>query len=236
METETGPGRRGTIALVGAGEFLEPMKPVDQALLAAGGRRVVVLPTASAPDGAGVPERWGAMGVQHFQALGAAAQAVMALDRAACSDPALAERVGAAELVYFSGGKPDYLYRTLEGTPLWMAVLEVLARGGVLAGAMILGAHMPAFPGLPGWKPAFGLIPRAIVIPHFDELPRAILRMALAARPRGTYLIGVDRATALVGWAEQWTVMGEGGVTVRGRGRPTRHAPGEVVRLPPADA
>ena len=54
----------GTLALVGSGEFLAPIQPLDQKLLAhiQGSPRVVVLPTASAPDGPGVPERWARMG------------------------------------------------------------------------------------------------------------------------------------------------------------------------------
>src|SRR6185312_7897313 len=55
-EAVTGHGSIGTVALVGAGEFLPAMDPVDRGLLAsiAGPARVVVLPTASAPDGPGV--------------------------------------------------------------------------------------------------------------------------------------------------------------------------------------
>src|SRR5512139_1752806 len=125
----------GLLALVGAGEFLDSMSAVDRQLLdRAGGSNVVILPTASAPDGAGVPERWIRMGVDHFTRLGAQADGVLALDRAACDDPANADRVRAAHLIYFSGGKPDYLRRTLDGTALWSAVREVLDRGGVIAG------------------------------------------------------------------------------------------------------
>src|SRR5260370_8731026 len=67
---------RGTIALVGAGEYLPTMNPVDQYLLEQlhDTPRVVVLPTASAPDGVGVPERWNNLGVEHFTRLGAPAE------------------------------------------------------------------------------------------------------------------------------------------------------------------
>lgn len=72
----------GTVALVGAGEYLSTMLPVDKMLLERvnGTPRVVVLPTASAPDGAGVPERWARMGVEHFSQLGAAVEPVMLLN------------------------------------------------------------------------------------------------------------------------------------------------------------
>ncbi|TMD47052.1 MAG: hypothetical protein E6I90_05365, partial [Chloroflexi bacterium] len=63
----------GTLALVGAGEFLPPIAPVDAMLLERvdGTPHVVVLPTASAPDGPGVPERWAKLGIDHFSQLGA---------------------------------------------------------------------------------------------------------------------------------------------------------------------
>src|SRR2546421_420495 len=61
----------GTLALVGAGEFLPPIAPVDAMLLERvdGTPHVVVLPTASAPDGPGVPERWAKLGIDHFPQL-----------------------------------------------------------------------------------------------------------------------------------------------------------------------
>ena len=133
---------------------------------------MVILPTASAPDGKGVPERWGRRGVDHFRALGAEPAAVLALTRADCERPDFAAAVHSANLIYFSGGKPDYLYQTLRGTALWQAVLDVLASGGVLAGcsagAMIVGSFMPdvgTFPQMVRWGPGFGLIPEAVVIP-----------------------------------------------------------------------
>ena len=53
----------GTVALIGAGEYLPPIATVDKALLERVGDtpRVVVLPTAAAPDGPGIPERWAQM-------------------------------------------------------------------------------------------------------------------------------------------------------------------------------
>jgi cyanophycinase len=232
----------GTLALVGAGEFLDTMDQVDQKLLAmAGGARVVVLPTASAPDGPGVPERWAKMGVDHFNRLGAQTDAVMALDRAACADPALAERVRAADLVYFSGGKPDYLYNTLVDTPVWNAVIDVLARGGVVAGcsagAMIMGAYVPVFsrrlgmPSIGNWQSAFALVPSAIIAPHYNEFPEIFSGLMFGGRPTGTFLIGIDADTALVGLNGNWKVLGARRVTLRRDSATERFAPGQPVRL-----
>lgn len=226
--------QHGTLALVGAGEFLESTRQVDEVLLErAGGKRVVILPMASAPDGAGVPERWAEMGVKHFNALGAQAEAVMALDRESCHAPENVDAVREADLVYFSGGKPDYLLSTLAGTPLWEAVLSVLDKGGVLAGcsagAMILGGWIPGNPSfgrLSIWRPAFGLVPNAVIIPHFDEIPRWVTGPLSWLRPRRSTVIGVDGGTALMGnptgtlrGGEAWEVRGKGRVVVRGGGR-----------------
>ncbi|MGB8645380.1 MAG: Type 1 glutamine amidotransferase-like domain-containing protein [Anaerolineae bacterium] len=233
---------RGTLALVGAGEFLDTMNEVDRQLLAsAGGKRVVVLPTASAPDGPGVPERWARMGVEHFTNLGAQVEGVMALDRAGCESPEHADRVRAANLVYFSGGKPDYLYQTLAGSAVWSAVQEVLARGGMLAGcsagAMIMGAYVPEFnsrfgvPSVNRWQEAFALVPHAIVAPHYNEFPEMMVNLIFGHRPADTYLIGVDGHTALVGQGEQWQAVGAGRVTVRHGPATHRYTAGQAVAL-----
>lgn len=231
----------GTLALVGAGEFLDPMNGVDRELLKrSGGTQVAVLPTASAPDGPGVPDRWAKMGVDHFNALGAQTDGVLALDRDQCNDPALADRVHAANLVYFSGGKPDYLFQTLVDTRVWAAVKSVYDRGGVIAGcsagAMIMGAYVPSFKvqfGLPHivqWQPAFELVPNSIVVPHYNEFPEFVSRLMFRA-PKDTIMIGVDGNTALVGSNGTWTTLGQLRVTLRINGKTTRYLNGQTVPL-----
>lgn len=230
----------GTLALVGAGEFLERMQEVDRELLArAGGMRVAVLPTASAPDGAGVPERWGRMGVEHFSRLGAQAEAVMALDHAACDDTGMADRVEAANLVYFSGGKPNYLRDTLYGTAVWEAVLSVLNKGGVVAGcsagAMIMGMYLPVLGGgMPNpskWQPGFALVLNAVIVPHYNEFPEIWSNLWFDRRPVDSFLIGVDADTALVGMKADWQVMGARRVTVRRGKRSDHYQSGQSVTL-----
>jgi cyanophycinase len=232
----------GTLALVGAGEFLDTMSAVDRQLLdRAGGSKVVILPTASAPDGAGVPERWIKMGVEHFTRIGAQADGLLALDRAACDDAVHADRVRAANLVYFSGGKPDYLRSVLDGTVIWSAVRDVFERGGVIAGcsagAMIMGGYVPEFsmrasvPWIDRWRESFALLPGAIIVPHYNEFPEVIMSLLFRRRPPGTYVIGIDGHTALVGVDSTWQVLGAGRVTVR-RGRDTkRYTAGQAVPL-----
>jgi cyanophycinase len=181
------------------------------------------------------------MGVDHFTRLGAQAAGLLALDRVACDDPASADRVRAANLVYFSGGKPDYLRSTLEGTAVWAAVCDVFDRGGLIAGcsagAMIMGGYVPEFslkagvPWINRWRASFALLPDAIVVPHYDEFPEVMVPLIFGRRPPGTYLVGIDGHTALVGLDRTWQALGAGRVTVR-RGRETkRYTAGQSVSL-----
>ena len=138
----------GTIALVGAGEFLPPMLPVDKYLVERliETPRVAIVPTASAPDGGDVPARWAKLGVEHFAQLGVAVEPVMLLDHADANDTGIVSQLAAANFVYFSGGKPRYLLETLQGTAAWQTILDMFARGGIIAGcsagAMALGAAL----------------------------------------------------------------------------------------------
>ncbi len=218
------------------------MNAVDRQLLVmAGGSQVVILPTASAPDGPGVPEKWIDMGVDHFARLGAQANGVLALDRAACDDRANADRVGAANLIYFSGGKPDYLHATLADTKVWAAVRSVFERGGVIAGcsagAMIMGGYVPEFsmrlgvPWITRWREAFALVPKAIVAPHYNEFPEIMVDLMFGRRPQGTFLVGIDGHTALVGSNGTWRALGAGRVTVRHGRAVKRYTHGQTVAL-----
>ena len=226
----------GTLALVGSGEFLSPIEPLDKLLIERLQEppRVVVLPTAAAPDGPGVPERWAKMGVEHFTRLGAQVEPVMLLTRADAESTDLAARIAAANFVYMSGGKPQYLYATLRDTPCWQAIAGVFAAGGVVAGcsagAMALGERMIDFPRLWHTIPSLGLAPGLAVIPHFDEMPGIFTGLARPAA-RQVPIVGVDGSTALVGSGQDWTAQGSGSVTVISRqGRRVYHA-GERVEI-----
>lgn len=231
----------GTLALVGSGEFLEVMRPIDAGLLRQASQRgqvhVAVIPTAAIPDGPHVVERWAQLGRAHFAALGATVDviAIGAGDRA--DDPQVAQRIMAADLVYFSGGKPDFLLDTLRGTPAWAAVGAVHTRGGVIvgcsAGAMILGAALVA-PRL-RWplatRPAFGLVPGCLILPHYDALPGLLRGLALRGLPAELTVIGIDEETALVQVGDRWQVLGRGGVELRRAGNRVRFRRGDTLAL-----
>ena len=227
VAAEVGPGH---LCLVGAGEYLPPMKPVDVALLALTpaareGRApvVVCLPTAAGTEGEEVVARWMSAGIEHFRSLDADALALRVIDRGTADEPELADVIGGADLVYLSGGKPPHLMASLRDTPAWTGILRVLARGGVVAGcsagAMIMGAHIPSFPNMASREPGFGLVPDAIVLPHFDEFFGRFGRLATLGAPAGSYLLGVDGMTGLCVGTDGWRVLGERRVVVGAGGR-----------------
>jgi cyanophycinase-like exopeptidase len=235
----------GTVALVGAGEFLPAMTEIDRELLGATGRRrprVAIIPTASFLDGEPVFQRWAAMGVEHFRNLGAEVEPVLVRDRESAEDPAAVQAVGEADLVYLSGGRPAYLSTVLRGSALGDAVVDAHGRGatvaGCSAGAMVLAEHVPSFrvrrPMLPwplAWSRALGIVADSAVLPHYDRWPEAVLALMALQAPRGGAVIGIDEQTALVGRDGAFQVRGASRVTVwRGRHR-QRFRAGEVFPL-----
>jgi cyanophycinase len=233
----------GPVALVGSGEFLPAMADFDRLLLAASGAarpRVAILPTASWPDGETTFQRWAQMGVEHFRSLGAEVEAVAVTDRASACDRAHAQAVGEADVIYMSGGKPDHLLDTLDGSEVWAAARAAHERGAVLAGcsagAMVLADRQPRFrrvtlPFPLRWRESLGVVDAAAILPHYDTLPETLWSIVALQAPRGVAIVGIDDETAFLGRAGMWQVHGRGRVTVwRGRRR-TRHRVGETLTL-----
>lgn len=235
----------GLIALLGSGEYLPVMNEVDAFLLAncgANGRkpRVVCLPTAAGKEGDASVNRWMNMGVDHFTKLGAEVQAVPVTDKETANDLNHASAVEEADLVYFSGGDPMYLYQTMKDSMVWQSAEKVWARGGVYAGcsagAMILGREVPDFRMLGSRSnPVFGLVPAEFIIPHFDAIPIFFKPLVATARKRlhdGEALVGIDENTAIIGRAnEAWTVMGNAKAHVFTKNDSKSYAAGEKFTL-----
>ncbi len=233
----------GPVALVGAGEFLPAMAEFDRGLLGLTGReraRVVILPTASFPDGEDVFRRWAALGVEHFRGLGAEVEPVLVREAADVADGTCIQAIGEADLVYLSGGKPGHLAEVLMTSQLGAALVAANARGAILAGcsagAMVLAdrrlemrRRLLVWP--LRWRSALGLVPQVVVVPHYDAWPEPVTALIALQAPRGATLVGIDEGTALVGRDGAWQVHGEARVTVwRGRRR-ERYRRGDILRL-----
>ncbi len=221
-----------TIALVGSGEYLPPMQPVDRGLINRLGEpaRVVCLPTAAGKEGAERIDYWSRLGVEHFSRLGAQVESLPVIDRQSAGDTHLAERVADANFVYLSGGSPSYLHNCLDGTLVWKATQSVLAAGGTLAGcsagAMVLGGK---FFGFPFWTFGFNLLPGTTVIPHYDEVPAWLARPLRWLAGSSTTVVGIEGNTALVVKGDHTEVLGSGGVTLMNRRGSTRYVGGQQI-------
>lgn len=238
----------GPVALVGAGEFLAPMAEFDRGLLAATGRprpRVVILPTASAPDGEATFRTWAEMGVEHFTSLGAEVEPVLVRDVAEGYDAAALQAIGEADLVYLSGGHPRFLGKVLHESPLGDALGRAHARGAVVAGcsagAMAIVGRTLGFRTIPRvriplpfplrWPVGLALVDGIAVLPHYDAWPEPLSALVALQAPRGVVLLGIDEDTAVVGRNGAWQVHGAGRVTLwHGRHR-ERYRRGEAFRL-----
>ena len=218
----------GWFGLLGSGEFQEWSRLVDTWLLdrVTGDGRVLIIPTASAPEGDEVFTAWAEQGLEHFATAGVAAEVLEVRDRTDADDASIAEQVVGASLVYFSGGNPAYLAGALRNTALLRAIVAGLDRGmgyvGCSAGMACLGRRAPdssadSFsPEM--WRQGLEIFPRAWLGPHWDMLDRfapGIVEEMVRAVPTDDLLLGVDEQTAMVGDGDRWQVLGRGSVHVR---------------------
>jgi cyanophycinase len=231
----------GLIALVGSGEYLPVMDDVDRHLLGSlntNGRqpRVVCLATAAGKEGDESVNRWSNMGLQHFRKLGADVTALPIIDRESANNEEFASLLENADLIYFSGGNPAYLYETMIDTRAWNAAQRAWARGaiyaGCSAGAMILAKRMPSFR-LMKTQEGFGLVPAEYIVPHFDAIPavwKPMITLLQKQLKEGQRLIGIDEDTALVGcFPGEWKVMGKSEVHIFSKAGKTTYRSGEIV-------
>jgi cyanophycinase len=233
----------GLITLVGSGEYLPVMKDVDHYLLDSlkvNGRkpRVVCLPTAAGKEGDSSVDRWSNMGIQHFTELGAEVNAAKIIDQESANDPHWDPFLEGADLIYFSGGDPGYLYQTMKGSRAWNSAQRAWERGaiyaGCSAGAMILAKRMPSFR-LAGTQEGFGIVRATFIIPHFDAIPgiwKPIVFGLQRQLKKGEHMIGIDENTALVGTlGGTWTVMGKSKVQIFTRDGKMGYTNGQALAI-----
>ena len=233
----------GLIALVGSGEYLPVMEDTDRYLLGSlnvNGRkpRVVCLPTAAGQEGDESVNRWSRMGMEHFQKLGADVTAVKIINKETADDPQNEPILENADLIYFSGGNPQYLHDTMKDSCAWKAMQRAWSRGAVYAGcsagAMILAKRIPSFR-LFNTVDGFGTVPAQYVFPHFDAVPvmfKPLISALTSKLKKGERMIGVDEDTALVGrLGGEWKVMGKSQVHIFTSKGKTTYESGQTILL-----
>jgi cyanophycinase len=212
-----------TFLLLGSGEFEAWSSDVERRALelATGDGSVVIVPTASAKDGDAVFERWAAMGLEHYAATGVPAEVLPVKTPQDAAREDLAARAERASVVYFSGGKPSLLAEVLRGSALFAAIERAMDRGavwaGCSAGAMVASRARDGHRGT-SWLFGLGLVSNVSFGVHWDRMrkvPGAAWWMTSRV-PHGSWFVGIDERTAILGDGAWWEVAGLGAVEVRG--------------------
>ena len=224
----------GILILVGGGEFEPEMKYVDRILLdkVVGPPHIAILPTAAGTDRARALAL-AETGAAYFRALGAEVDAVPVIDRDSAMDEGLAARIEDANVIYMADGDAEYLYRTLQFSNAWTAIGNVIELNGVVAAsgasATMFGERSPGSALRSG--PAFNILPGSVIVPDYETMSSFSMRVRRFRSRRFAYL-GIDRHTALLNQNFQFTVVGEGGVTVWSKLRHETRDDGDPVVWP----
>jgi cyanophycinase-like exopeptidase len=232
----------GPLALVGSGEYLPAMLPVERDLIAGRPPRYVQIPTAAGKEGERRLQYWVDLGRAQAKRLGVTPVPLVVTSRDQAEDPAVVKEVDGAGLIYLSGGDPGFLADTLRDTALWRAIVAAWRGGAALAGcsagAMAMADRVPDWRHPSGGhRVGLGLLPHVRVLPHFDRLlgrmPDLLTRPVLRP-PDGVTMVGIDEETALVGGPERYTVAGRQSVWLLGSGPRREFTPGMEMTLPGA--
>lgn len=226
-------------ALLGSAEFLPWAEEVDRWVLErARPGPVLILPTASAPEGDEVFDGWGRMGVEHYARLGVEAEVLPVKRREDAERADLASRLDDAAAVFLSGGNPGSLAATLAGTRFWTSLVANLDRGlaygGCSAGIAALGERAAWRLHRNSFWPGLGVFPGTNLAPHWDAVDAYIpgLAKGLVANLGPPFrLVAVDERTAMVGDGRRWSVLGAGGVHILEDGGWTDHGAGSSFDL-----
>lgn len=224
----------GTVCLQGGGEFSPACRQLDADLLRAAAGSVVVSALAGSP---GSDYRTAtANGVRHFASLARSAgldvEVLAAPD--AREEPAAALAVlRRARLLVLPGGSPSRLLTALIDTGVDAIVRDLLADDGVVLGASAGAMVLCAWTVLPerGLQvvPGLGVVPGAVVLPHYTGGQRDWVRAVEAVVPTGTRLLGLPEESGVVLASGSLTAVGRSATAVLTSAQAGDEATGRVV-------
>ena len=224
---------RGTLALLGGGEWNDGCRPIDEYLIeASGASEVVVLPTAAAFER---PDKVVARAEAWFGNFGITVRPVMVLNRRDAQDDANVKAVKGAAFVYLSDGSPLHLRSVLKDSSLLAVLIAGYRNGGVLAasgaGATVLGDPM-VDPRGGAYTVGLGVVSNLAIFPYHGTAADHLRKRSIELLAEHAVLAGVDEATALVRPADApWRAIGAGAVTLYSEGKVDRHHDSEIVTL-----
>jgi cyanophycinase-like exopeptidase len=235
----------GPIILVGGEAFTQPFDRFHLRFLRAaasdGRPTIAFLPTASErfpdDDTEDAAYRLGRMGI---------VATVPIRTRPDADNPAYADGIEAADVIYLGDGDTGRLIRAFHETRTAAAIHAAHRRGAMVigagAGAAALCVDVPArpddVPARPGepyfrWFPGLGILSDVVILSRYNRTPAVWLRRLKETTPNNAPLLGIDDVTGLAWMDDHWTVFGYGRVIIAHALTETSFGTGETVPLPP---
>ncbi|MEY2400255.1 MAG: cyanophycinase [Ilumatobacteraceae bacterium] len=202
----------GILALQGGGPFVANDDLDRRVIAAAGATRVIMLPTADAYEH---PELLVAAAMLWGERLDVEVEALMVMRRGEAMEDGVVGVIRGARAVYLVGDQPLHLRSVLKGTPLWDAIVEVMASGGLVAATGGSAAAMcdpMVDPRGGAFTLGLGLIDGVALVTEAETWSTDRLHRTL--KLANTPIVELPSGSALVHTTEGWERVGE--MTVHG--------------------
>ena len=202
----------GILALQGGGPFVANDDLDRRLIAAAGATRVIMLPTADAYEH---PELLVAAAMLWGERLDVEVEALMVMRRGEAMEDGVVGVIRAARAVYLVGDQPLHLRSVLKGTPLWDAIVQVVASGGLVAATGGSAAAMcdpMVDPRGGAFTLGLGLIDGLALVTEAETWSTDRLHRTL--KLANTPIVELPSGSALVHTTEGWERVGE--MTVHG--------------------
>ena len=234
LMSSTDASSPGTLILLG-GEGLRP--PASTSLwerigaLAPRDQPVVIVPVALAARRRSAVERRVRLAQKTLESFGLSTRVVMIFNAAQANDPALIAPLEEATCLYLPGGEARTLCEVMQGSAAWRVICARVRVGVPLvagAGAAVALGEWAFAPRKPYPQaldalefdvfPGLGLLPGVIVLPYANRLQPQVEQKITAACPPDVAPVTIDEEAALLVRGDQWEIIGDGLVSIRGGG------------------
>jgi cyanophycinase len=202
----------GILALQGGGPFVANDDLDRRLIAAAGATRVIMLPTADAYEH---PELLVAASMAWGERLDVEVEALMVMRRGEAMEDGVVGVIRGARAVYLVGDQPLHLRSVLKGTPMWEAIVQVQACGGLVAATGGSAAAMcdpMVDPRGGAFTLGLGLIDGLALVTEAETWSTDRLHRTL--KLANTPIVELPSGSALVHTSEGWERVGE--MTVHG--------------------
>ena len=202
----------GILALQGGGPFVANDDLDRRLIAAAGATRVIMLPTADAYEH---PELLVAAAMTWGERLDVEVEALMVMRRGEAMEDGVVGVIRGARAVYLVGDQPLHLRSVLKATPLWDAIVQVVAGGGLVAATGGSAAAMcdpMVDPRGGAFTLGLGLIDGLALVTEAETWSTDRLHRTL--KLANTPVVELPSGSALVHTDEGWERVGE--MTVHG--------------------